>query len=195
MSDLGVERLGQEELRITIRNLASVMRATSGELAVCIAIVAAKRYWEVWKFESLEAYAEEELGISRAIVSGYLQAGRMAITMDLPLAKIKKLGKGKLIALSAIKVPEKLPEALMFAEEHNEKETAAYCRATAAEAQAVPASRQTKQITFAVPTEDFDEAERLCQMLMLEQKFTHTGEAVLFALRQYWSKRPERMCA
>jgi len=186
-----IHTMSSDELRESMKNLATVISASTGELAVCLYVVQTKRYWEVWEYESLDAYAEEELGITRSPLQGYLKAGRVAVTRKLSLEEIKRLGKSKLAVLDALANSDKFQKAMDYAADHTESDLREYQQALLKGVSAVH-DRTVKTWSVKVAADDFEEMQRLATMIQLEHDFKLNGDGLLCALRAYWSERKNK---
>jgi hypothetical protein len=192
--DSKIMEFNEVEARAKAKELATVLTATTGELALCLHLIAKKRYWETWGFESLDAYSEEELGIKRTALHAYLKGGKLAAEQALSLHQVRSLGVGKLSILETLSEPRMIDRALEFASSHTASELSSYCQ-TLQKGTASVHDRTVKSWHVKVAADDLEEIQRLTTMIQLEQNSKLAGDGLLVALRHYWKSASSQRAA
>lgn len=187
-----LQSMSPDQLREQMKSLASVIAASTGEMAVCLYVVQTKRYWELWDYESLDAFAEEDLAITKAALKTYLRAGRVAATKGLSLEEIKRLGKGKLAALDKLTDNDKFAKAREYANDHTEAALKEYIDQRLIKGLNTAHDRTVKTWSVKMAADDFEEAQRLATMIQLELNSKLVGDGILQALRAYWMDRKSK---
>lgn len=179
-------QLNDGDLRVKAKELSTVLAATTGELAVCLHVIESRKLWRMWEYESMAAYAEEELAINSGSIKTYLKAGKVAVSRMIPFAQVRSLGVGKLAALDSAEDDCNWDDVLTYATKHSVSELAEYLNT--GNEQNIEHDHTVKKWSVKCSADTFEEIKRLTTMILLEQDLKLNGDGLLMALRHYWGE-------